>query len=103
MQRFRTGSISRCIDYRLKHPNQVSDPNLQRVGDIEQVYDGNVPNAALNPRDVRPVEVGSLGKLFLRHARLEPAAFDFLTQRYPGIGDFRDHVPDLFCSSTAST
>ena len=55
----------------------------------------------LTPRSIpemyRPVEVGSLGKLFLRHARLEACgAFDFLTQRYPGIGDFRDHVPDLF-------
>lgn len=57
-------------------PDQISHPNLQGIGDIEQVHDGHVADAPLDPRDVRPVKVGSLGELLLREAELEPLALD---------------------------
>jgi hypothetical protein len=60
---------------------------------VEQVHDGYIADASLDSRDVRPVKVGSLGKLLLRHSELQPLAPYSIAELFPGIGDSRTPAP----------
>jgi len=70
---------------------------------VEQVHDGDVAHSTLDTRYIRPVKIGSFGKLLLRQAQLEPLTLDGMAKWFPGIGDSCNHIPDLFGFSLPST
>ena len=86
---------------RLKLSNQVPNPNLECSRNMKEIHDRHVTDPALYSRDVRPVQIGSFGKLFLGEPQLEPPEPDCLTQRFSWIGDSDEHVP-IFSALQAS-
>lgn len=76
--------------------HQVFDAYTQSQGDVEQVHDGNVSDAALNAGDVCPMQIGLLGQFFLCQAEGKPPLANCSAKRFSGIGDVAGHAPMFF-------
>lgn len=71
-----TRSRSSRLGLLLRVRDQTRGVDVERLGDLREGIDRDVPVAAFDERDVRAVEPGLLGERLLRHTELFTAALD---------------------------
>jgi hypothetical protein len=67
--------------------DQITHPNLKRQRYVEKIHDTDITDAALNPGNIRPMQISLFGELFLRESERQPALADFFAKRFARIGD----------------
>ena len=53
---------------------------IQGMRNLFYIHDGDIPAASFHPGDITPVQIGGVGKVFLRHALYFPQLFNALSQ-----------------------
>lgn len=61
-------------------PQQKSSVDLQLARELFDHIDGGGVLAPLEAADVGPVDIGAMGKLFLRQTRCQPVPFQIFCQ-----------------------
>lgn len=56
----------------LRLPEEFGNMHVERCGQLVEIADCRVFDAALDPADIGPVDAGIHGELLLRHARRDP-------------------------------